>query len=643
MSSVFFKRAPLGVAIILLSGSLTAHAVETTKLEKVIVSATRSETVQLPLASTITVIDEEQIRQSGATQVAEVLRIHAGIQLQDFDGSGGRNVTIGMRGFTDNAPNNTLVLVDGRRLNNASLSGPALSTVAIRNIERIEIVHGSAGVLYGDQAVGGVINIITKRATSGESNGSIQLLGGSDNLQSLAANLSQGFANGVSYSLSAQKRDVDNYRDNNESDYTNVLGNIRYDFTRGHVFAEGLYVDDQLNLPGSLSEVQAAENPRQTFTPNDFSDQETKSWRVGGGLTLTNNWELLAEYSDRNEDSYSEYAGSGYAQNLDTQILTPRLVGSFDVATGSAVITVGYDRHEAEYSSTASWGSSDTAQDSNGYYGQLVLPLTQALTTTMGTRYANVKDVDNLSSESHSASLNAQEFGLSYQITSSLRAFVRYAEGFRFANADENAWTPMDVTYLAPQTSESQEIGLAWNSDLFSATLAAYRMDVENEIMYDSPNFVNINLPKSERQGVMLDTTFVLSQQVSLRTNYTYTDAQLAAGTFSGNSVPYVAENTANIAVIFTPLETITATLDANYIGSRYLVGDDANSADKIESVTLLNANLLWTVRDNLELGLRVKNLTDESYADYNALTWNGNVQYPQPGRTFSASVTYSF
>src|SRR5690606_28177696 len=200
-------------------------------------------------------------------------------------------------------------------------------TVAIEDIERIEIVQGSAGVLYGDQAVGGVINIITKRASSGELNGSVQLPGGGDDLHSLAANVSQGFASGVSYTLSAQKRDVDNYRDNNESDYPNVLGNLRYDFAQGHVFAEALYVDDQLNLPGSLTEAQAAENPRQTFTPDDFSDQETESWRVGGGLTLSSNWELLTEYSDRTEDSYSEYSGSGYAQKLKAKILTPRLIG----------------------------------------------------------------------------------------------------------------------------------------------------------------------------------------------------------------------------------------------------------------------------------------------------------------------------
>src|SRR5690606_5339046 len=103
-------------------------------------------------------------------------------------------------------------------------------------------------------------------------------------------------------------------------------------------------------------------------------------------------WELLSEYSDRTEDSYSEYSGSGYAQKLKAKIFTPRAIGSFDVITGIAVVTLGYDRHATEFSSAASWGSSNSTQDSDGYYGQLVLPLTQSLTTTLGARYANVKD-----------------------------------------------------------------------------------------------------------------------------------------------------------------------------------------------------------------------------------------------------------
>lgn len=643
MSSYPFKRAPLCAAVILLSGSLAAHALETTSLDKVIVSATRSETVQLPLATTITVIDEEQIRQSGATQIAEVLRIQAGIQLQDLDGSGGRSVTIGMRGFTGNASNNTLVLVDGRRLNNASLASPALNTVSLKDIERIEIVQGSAGVLYGDQAVGGVINIITKRAAAGELNGSAQVILGSDKLRSVAANVSQGFANGVRYNLSAQKRDADNFRDNNESDYTNVLAGVRYDFARGHVFAEGQQVDDKLDFPGSLPDAQAAENPRATNTPTDFGDQKTDSWRLGGGVNLNRNWEFLAEYSDREEDSRSQYSGSDMDQTLAMKSITPRLIGNFNFATGNAIVTLGYDRNEAEYSSVSQWGSTDTAQDSNGYYGQLVLPVTQALSATLGARYSNVKDIDRADGERNRTSLNAQEFGISYQLTPSLRTFARYAEGFRFANADENAYTPMDVDYLAPQTSESQELGLAWDGSSIHATLTAYSMDVDNEIMYDALNYVNINLPQSERQGVMVDATFILHDNVSLRTNYTYTDAQLASGAFSGNRVPYVAQNTANLALIYTPVEKLTASLDASYTGSRYLVGDDANAADKVDAVTLLNANVLWELRAGLELGVRVKNITDERYADYNALGFSGNVQYPQPGRTFSASVTYNF
>src|SRR5690606_32598467 len=178
MSKLIFSRAPLSAAIILLSASVTAHALEERQIEKVYVSGTRSESAQLPLATTITVIDQEQIRLSGATQVTEVLRTQAGIQIQDSDGSGGRNVAISMRGFGSNAINNTLVIVDGRKLNNATLAGPALNTVALKDIERIEIVQGSAGVLYGDQAIGGVINIVTRRARRGELTGSVQSIVG---------------------------------------------------------------------------------------------------------------------------------------------------------------------------------------------------------------------------------------------------------------------------------------------------------------------------------------------------------------------------------------------------------------------------------------------------------------------------------
>src|SRR5690554_4151744 len=325
MSKLIFSRAPLSAAIILLSASMTAHALEERQIEKVYVSGTRSESAQLPLATTITVIDQEQIRLSGATQVTEVLRTQAGIQIQDSDGSGGRNTTISMRGFGANAANNTLVIVDGRTLNNASLAGPALNTIALKDVERIEIVQGSAGVLYGDQAVGGVINIVTRRAVRGEIHGSVQLLAGSDNLESYTATVNQGFTNGVSYNLSAQKRQADNYRDNNQADYENILGNLRYDFAAGHVFVEGQIINDDLHMPGSLSDLQVAQDRRQTNSPEDYANQETDILRVGGAVQLHRHWQLLAEYADRHEDALWYYEGFGEAslQELRAENITP--------------------------------------------------------------------------------------------------------------------------------------------------------------------------------------------------------------------------------------------------------------------------------------------------------------------------------
>jgi len=645
MSKLIFSRAPLSAAIILLSASMTAHAVERDQIEQVYVSGTRSESAQLPLATTITVIDQEQIRLSGATQVTEILRTQAGIQIQDSDGSGGRNTTISMRGFGSNAANNTLVIVDGRKLNNASLAGPALSTIAIKDIERIEIVQGSAGVLYGDQAVGGVINIVTRRAVRGEINGSVQAITGSDNLETYIANASQGFENGLSYRVSAQKRLADNYRDNNQSDNENLLANFRFDFEGGHAFIEGQSIDDDLRLPSALADAQVVEDPRQTTTPTYFANQETDIIRVGGAANLTDQWQLLVEYAARDEDSLSYYGyGEPTEQNLKVKNLTPRVVGRIPVANGDAVITVGYDKVAAE-AVIADWGT-NLEQDMDGYYGQIIFPITSSMAVTAGRRYSKVDDKDRANFSAQESNASANELGLHYQLSSTWRIFGRYAEGFRFANADENALTTADVDFLDAQTSESFEAGFGWQTSFAEFTFTNYDMNVDNEIFYDPMSGIygaNINLPESQRTGVMLDGSVRINTYITLRANYTYTDAEQTSGNFDGHEVPFVAENTANVALVVNPVESLALYLDANYTGSRYRVGDDANTAGTIDSVILLNANLLWTY-NQLEVGLRVRNLTDEDYADYQGVSATvGNYQYPQPGRTYEASLTYRF
>jgi iron complex outermembrane receptor protein len=651
MSSKSFHLTSLSAAILSLSFANTALAADE-KIETLVISATRSEGPAMPVATQIKVIDAEQIRLSGATTITEVLRTQAGIQIQDLDGSGGRNVTVAMRGFSANASSNTLVLVDGRKLNNPSLAGPALNTVAIKDVERVEIIQGSAGVLYGDQAVGGVINIVTHKAKAGELNAVVSVEQGKYDLENFTASVSQGFANGLSYNLSAQKREVDNYRENNRSEVTNVLGKVAYDFDAGSVFIEKQKIEDELSVPGYLLLSDAIKNPRHTNTPKDFSNQDTDLERIGGSVKFLENWAFLAEYSDRDETGnylYDDYnKADGYypyavTYGMRVKNLTPRFVGNLPTANGNAVVTLGYDQVDADYATKD--GYTDISQQQQDVYAQAIYPVTKEVTLNAGMRHASVGDKNHALNNKHSDSLNIGEFGINYQVDSEWRVFARYADGFRFANADENGYVAPGVEFLEVQTSKSEELGLAWAANAASVKYSLFHMVVDNEIMYDPLAGLygaNINLPESGRQGLLFDGDVQLSEQIGLHANYTYTDAELTSGNFKDKTVPYVAKNTVNLGIVFTFVKNLNVSIDANYVGSRYLVGDNANAQPKVNAVTLFNVNVLWDI-NAVELGLRVKNLTGEKYADYERTSWKGTYLYPQPKQTYSAHITYRF
>ncbi len=647
-----FTLASLSAAIIALTST---HSIAATKkaddkkLETVYVSATRSETAQMPVATQIKIISAEDIRVSGAKLLSEVLRTQAGIQLTDSDGSGARNVTASMRGLS--GANNVLVLVDGRKLNNPSLAAPALNTVALKDVERIEIVQGSAGVLYGDQAVGGVINIITRRAVVGEVHGSVSATGGSDNLEDYTASINQGFANGLSYSASAQKRNADNYRDNNQNAYENVLANVRYDFAQGFVFVEGQTIDDELNLAGYLLDSEVIVNPRKARTPSNYVNQNTDLARIGGGLNLSEHWELLAEFADRDENTESFYGyGAPTLGNMRVKNITPRLVGTLPTTKGNALVTLGYDQVDSEYT-VLDWGT-DIEQVIDAYYAQLIYPLTQQLSLSIGARTSSVDDTNHALSTHHNDDVTANELGLSYQLNNGWRVFGRYADGFRFANADENGFVLPSVMFLETQTSHSGELGAEWSSERATVQWSLYRMNLDNELMYDAvivnPNSwngfgANVNLDSSRRQGIAIDGQLILSDEIQLQANYTYTDAELSSGSFAGNAVPNTAENRANVALVFTPVQQLTVYLDSSYTGSRYRSSDSANAGETLAPLVLFNLNLTWQY-EAVELTGRIKNLTNERYAGLYGLSPSaGYYQYPQPERNYQASITYRF
>lgn len=131
------------IPFVLLGAITTLDAAAANTIEQIVVTGLRTEQSLLETPVAISVITREDIERSGALTIADVLRGRAGLQIRDTIGDGGRGVLVAMRGFGENAANNTLVLVDGRRLNNPSLAAPDLNSIALADIERIEILQAA--------------------------------------------------------------------------------------------------------------------------------------------------------------------------------------------------------------------------------------------------------------------------------------------------------------------------------------------------------------------------------------------------------------------------------------------------------------------------------------------------------------------
>jgi iron complex outermembrane receptor protein len=149
----------------------------TDSLDEVVVTATRFKDKTTDKPVNLSVITREDIQQSSARTLPELLSEQAGITARDFFGNNAASATVDMRGFGAAAGQNTLILLDGRRITDPDMSGVQWASIPFAAIERIEILRGSGAVLYGDGASSGVINIITRTPSrqggSGEVSGRV--------------------------------------------------------------------------------------------------------------------------------------------------------------------------------------------------------------------------------------------------------------------------------------------------------------------------------------------------------------------------------------------------------------------------------------------------------------------------------------
>lgn len=643
-------------------------------VETIIVSATRSDVTDIVIPSSITVISAEDIQQSGATHLVDALRIAGGLHISDLYGDG-TDASVGLRGFSETAQQNTLIMIDGRRLNNADNGLPDLNTVALKNIERIEIIKGSSGTLYGDKAVGGVINIITSKPESLRLQ--VETKYGSYDNRSLFVSIENRYDSGIQYRLSVQRHLSDNYRDNNVLQLTDVALTTAYEHDSGEVFMEYQKLNENIKTPGALFSDLLVTDRQQTLNPTDFIDTDSRIIRIGVKQNIISGIEVQMEYTNRQSETVGQLSSGGFPSPIELKRehteFTPRLIASFDIPTGHALVTLGADLFETDYLLRSNFGLTDDIQTQYSIYAQAVLPLSEKLFLTIGARHGRVENdilVDTLAfgrslpeGTEIGDSANAYEAGLSYNITDDWRVFGKLDRNYRFVTADEysaiadnNFFTnlfsfgtivPLPVT----QTGLSYEIGTEWQGEKTGIKLQFYQLDLDEEIVFDPVLFVNRNIGDTQRRGIILEGRHTPVSNWDIYLNYSYIDAEITSGNFDGSALTFISDHTASISSRYRYNEHLSGYLEFRGVSARVFGGDFANTFSKLPGYAIANLNLSYQYK-NYTMSLRVNNLLDKEYSDSGNIGFDFRVPFPSPQvgtffpapkRNFLLSLQYTY
>ncbi len=253
------------------------------QLDAVVVTATRFPEDRLDAPVGMTVITAEDIAKSTARTLPEILSQQGNIVIRNTTGSPDQQVDL--RGFGVTGDQNTLVLLDGRRLDEVDLSTPSWSAIPIESIERIEILRGSGGVLYGGGATGGTINIITRTPERATITGSAMVGGGSlDTFQAGATASAAGDVFGATGSANTYQ--TSNWRENNRVHQWSAEADLRAVGSTGKVDLKFGGDRQTVQLPGPRGELELAVNPRGTATPLDWANREGARALLAGEVAL---------------------------------------------------------------------------------------------------------------------------------------------------------------------------------------------------------------------------------------------------------------------------------------------------------------------------------------------------------------------
>ncbi|MCX5666559.1 MAG: TonB-dependent receptor [Candidatus Omnitrophica bacterium] len=653
--------------------SFAADEKEKVNLGEIVVTASGKEESSFNFPGNVSVITDKAIERSNALFAYDLLRSEPGVYVVDQTHTG-KSVTVDIRGFGDTAARNVLVMMDGRRLNEIDISGPDWAQIPVENIERIEVMRGSGSVMYGENATGGVVNIITKKG-KGDSTLGYAYETGSYRLNKQVVT-AQGGHPFMQYNLLGKYEKTDGYRVNGYFEGYDYDGNTTFKPTEyASLNVSGGYHKDWYGMPAGLRRTQMDQVGRNgSRTPYDWAKTETGYIQLSPRLDLNTGIDTNSLEADiwirkmRKKSVTNADWGVPFGMVISTQAsqiandggtFRYRIGQNYGSINNEAIL--GVDLFFAENwlmsvtPAVASFDQLTITKKNIGVYGSDKLTIADNLIINGGYRYEWVNyvfdqqdDINNYIERTPSES--SVEIGAEYKYANRGAIYGRFSTSYRFPSVDEfySIFTGLTPN-LKQQASETWEVGIKEDTlKYFTAKCGFFLMNTHNEIYYDPTaggGFGdNGNYDRTQRKGVELSLKSDMSEYLQTYFNYTYLNAYFLDGAFAGNKVPMVPASKVNWGVIWTPFVFLDVHFWSDYTGIQYPINDQFNRQPKLKDYFVCNIKATFKCK-GWEVFAGVNNIFNQKYSELASASVNGvNLDYfpaPQTNWRFGASCKF--
>ncbi len=639
---MYLKKILLPLAVLILFFPILSVAQQRDsskifRMSEIVVTATRTKIPAIEAASSITVIDSTEIAALNKRSVFGLLKDQYGVSFTQ-QGAPGSLSYVYLRGAD---PGQTLVLLDGIALNmtNDPDNTYDFANLPVENIERIEILRGPQSTLYGSNALGGVINIITKEG-SGKPKFFLSAEGGSYNSYNADAGF-DGSLDKFNYSLTYSRFKSDGF-----SSASSKYGNTEKDGTSNYNissrFGETFSSNFNLNFFAHFTKAQTALDQHGGFEGDDPTfvyNTEEQSYRTVGDLSLLGGiWDQTFSVSFyRNVRKY----------NFDSTLFNPASSNSLydgnkidlnwqnNLKLSNNLISLGVDEEKEIAISDYFYNSS--------VYGNFNSIFPQNSATTFGIY---IQDQLNEGKSFFSS------FGVRYDIHSRFGSVITYriAPAYVFWNTGTKIKATFGTGFKAPSLfylfdpaygniNLKPEKSIGWDvgveqflfQDKLDAGLNYFDNSFTDLFGFDN-NFRTINVDKAETKGVEFYVSAKLINNLDLKFNYTYTDAKDLSNNSPDKNLPLLRrpKNKLGFNADYTFLEKANANIEIIYVGER----DDKDFNQypvprvKLPDYTLVNLSASYNFTKVVQFYGRIDNLFNKYYEDVLGYATPGQSEY---------------